>query len=104
MSCSFCFRIFWNCEANDCDRNSRRGDDVFGSSGICGPNGSWKKEWMVWPPALMAATPVGATTAIRLAVLEGRLFRNVVFPVPALPVRKMCASVCSTSSSTNSSF
>ena len=44
---------------------------------------------MVTPPALMAATPVGATTMVRLCVLDLRLRRNVVLPVPAFPVRKM---------------
>jgi len=40
------------------------------------------------PPALMAATPVGAATTKFLYVFSQMYFRNVVFPVPALPVRK----------------
>ena len=40
------------------------------------------------PPALMAATPVGAVTAIFLKLFSRMNFRNVVFPVPAFPVRK----------------
>ena len=43
---------------------------------------------MVTPPALIAATPVGATTAQRLSQLSTIWRRKVVFPVPALPVRK----------------
>ena len=50
------------------------------------------------PPALMAATPVGATTIIRLAECSLTAFRKVVLPVPALPVRKMLIPVCSTNS------
>src|SRR5258707_12251656 len=36
----------------------------------------------------MAATPVGATTAIFLKLFSRIYFRKVVFPVPAFPVRK----------------
>ena len=50
------------------------------------------------PPALIAATPVGATTMLRLLLCSTTDFRNVVFPVPALPVRKMLRPVCSTKS------
>ena len=46
----------------------------------------------------MAATPVGATTIMRLADRSLMAFRNVVFPVPALPVRNMLVPVCSTKS------
>ena len=58
------------------------------TSGRYGQRGSWKKEWMVTPPALTAATPVGATTASLLLQPATMCFRNVVFPVPAFPVRK----------------
>ena len=51
---------------------------------------------MVTPPALMAATPVGATTANRLDVCRTISLRNVVFPVPALPVRNTETPVSST--------
>jgi len=44
---------------------------------------------MVTPPALIAATPVGATTTIRLGDIFLRFRKNVVFPVPAFPVKKM---------------
>ena len=43
---------------------------------------------MVTPPALMAATPVGATIIMRLGVRSRRVLRKVVLPVPAFPVRK----------------
>lgn len=52
------------------------------------PSGSWKNECIVTPPALMAATPVGATTTVFLAVVRCICLRKVVLPVPALPVRK----------------
>src|SRR5580692_4059091 len=52
-----------------------------------GPKGSWKKECRVVPPALMAATPVGATTAIFLKLFSRICLRKVVFPVPAFPVK-----------------
>ncbi|MEN9443906.1 MAG: hypothetical protein RIS47_796, partial [Bacteroidota bacterium] len=44
---------------------------------------------MVTPAALMAATPVGATTTIRLLHDWRKWYRKVVLPVPALPVRNM---------------
>ena len=50
------------------------------------------------PPALMAATPVGATTILRVQLFSTTVFRKVVFPVPALPVKKMLRPVCSTKS------
>ena len=37
----------------------------------------------------MAATPVGATTAICFAQFSRIYFKKVVLPVPAFPVRKM---------------
>ena len=53
---------------------------------------------MVTPPALIAATPVGATTIGRLRDCSTIFFKNVVLPVPALPVRKMLWPVFSTKS------
>lgn len=53
---------------------------------------------MVTPPALIAATPVGATIAICLGELFRIYFKKVVFPVPALPVRKMLRELLFTSS------
>ena len=66
--------------------------------GTYGVKGSWKKEWMVIPPALMAATPVGATTIDRFLLCSTTVFKKVVLPVPALPVRKILRPVCSTKS------
>jgi hypothetical protein len=48
---------------------------------------------MVTPPALMAAIPVGATTMCFLRVFLTKLFRKVVLPVPAFPVRKIFRGV-----------
>ncbi|MCY1522149.1 hypothetical protein D9M68_569940 [compost metagenome] len=48
---------------------------------------------MVTPPALIAAIPVGATITVRLWVKAIRFLRNVVFPVPAFPVKKICREV-----------
>jgi hypothetical protein len=45
-------------------------------------------EWIVTPPALMAAIPVGATTICFFLVRLTKSLRNVVFPVPAFPVKK----------------
>jgi hypothetical protein len=42
----------------------------------------------------MAATPVGATTAICFAQFSLMYLRKVVFPVPALPVRKTLHELC----------
>src|SRR3989338_3510014 len=47
-----------------------------------------KKEWMVCPRTLTAATPVGASTTIFLEVCSRKYCRSVDFPVPALPVTK----------------
>ena len=44
----------------------------------------------------MAATPVGANTTIRLVDRSRRLRKKVVFPLPALPVRKTFTPVYST--------
>lgn len=45
------------------------------------------------PPAFRAAIPVGATTTNGLCVRDARFRKNVVFPVPAFPVRKIWAHV-----------
>ena len=52
---------------------------------------------MVTPPALIAAIPVGATTMCFYVFLT-KLFRKVVLPVPAFPVRKIFREVFSTRS------
>ena len=59
------------------------------SVGRNGVNGSWKSECSVVPPALMAATPVGAATTICFVDVCCIFCRSVVFPVPAFPVRNM---------------
>src|SRR5215510_6617687 len=56
------------------------------------------------PPALMAATPVGAVTTIRLGLSSLIWCRNVVLPVPALPVRKIFLPVLRTYSNARSSW
>src|SRR6187401_3709835 len=56
---------------------------------------------MVTPPALIAATPVGATTAICFGQFSLIYFRNVVLPVPALPVRKIFLELWFTNSAAN---
>ena len=56
-----------------------------------------RKEWMVTPPALMAAMPVDATTTARFAVVDVSCRRKVVFPVPARPVRNTLHDVFSIS-------
>ena len=43
----------------------------------------------------MAAIPVGANTTMRLGVCSFNRLRNVVFPVPAFPVRNKCVPVFS---------
>ena len=60
-----------------------------GSPGKYTEGGIWKNEWIVCPPALMAATPVGASTTIFFLFRSHRWRRKVVFPVPALPVRNI---------------
>lgn len=66
-----------------------------GLPGTYGEKGSWKNEWMVIPPALMAAMPVGASTIIRFGDSSFNRLRKVVLPVPAFPVRKRLAFVFS---------
>ena len=58
------------------------------SSGVCTPRPIPKNEWIVCPPAFSAATPVGATTAKFFSISACTFFKNVVFPVPAFPVKK----------------
>ncbi len=50
---------------------------------------------MVTPPAFMAATPVGATIIMRFGERCFNSRKNVVFPVPALPVKKTLVPVYS---------
>ncbi len=61
---------------------------------------------MVTPFALIAATPVGATTINLFKEFAFNECKNVVFPVPALPVKKIDRSVFSTKShaKSNSGF
>ena len=51
---------------------------------------------MVTPLALIAATPVGATTTNLFLDSYFTFLRKVVLPVPAFPVRKIFRSVFST--------
>ena len=51
------------------------------------PGLSMRKLWMVVPPTLMAATPVGARTAHGRSHRPRNSRRTVDFPVPASPVR-----------------
>ena len=50
--------------------------------------GKPKNEWIVSPPASMAATPVGANVMNSLSDTCCTLCKKVVLPVPALPVKK----------------
>ena len=61
---------------------------------------------MVTPFALIAATPVGATTINLFKELDFNECKKVVFPVPAFPVKKIERSVFSTKSQdkSNSGF
>jgi hypothetical protein len=52
------------------------------------PMGSRNREWIVCPPTLRAATPVGAAMTICFDVFHARWFRSVDLPVPARPVTK----------------
>ena len=56
---------------------------------------------MVVPPALMAATPVGATITVAFGDVSLMCLRKVVLPVPAFPVRKSERDVLRTNSSAN---
>src|ERR687885_1569623 len=55
---------------------------------------------MVWPCTWTAATPVGARTTMRLAVVARKYCNRVDLPVPARPVRNTEVRVCSSSRST----
>ena len=57
---------------------------------------------MVTPFALIAATPVGATTINLFKELDFNECKKVVFPVPAFPVKKIERSVFSTKSQAKS--
>ena len=48
---------------------------------------------MVTPFAFSAAIPVGATITNRLCVFWAKSRKNVVLPVPALPVKNILAFV-----------
>src|SRR5690606_16652289 len=61
--------------------------------GIKEPRGRRNCECIVTPPAFSAAMPVGATTTNGLCVRDARFRKNVVFPVPAFPVRKIWVHV-----------
>ena len=50
------------------------------------PTGSRRREWMVCPPTLRAATPVGATTATFRCSTATIRWSTVDLPVPARPV------------------
>jgi len=54
-------------------------------SGRKGESGNWKNEWIVIPPALIAATPVGATIRLLFVLCFLTARRKVVFPVPGGP-------------------
>src|SRR5919199_1834583 len=54
---------------------------------------------MVWPCTWTAATPVGARTTRRLAVVARKYCNRVDLPVPARPVRNTEVRVCSSSRS-----
>ena len=56
------------------------------SSGRISRGGKPKKEWMVWPPTLTAASPVGASTTISSVIIPRRQVSSVDLPVPARPV------------------
>ena len=56
---------------------------------------------MVVPPALIAATPVGAITAVCLLQFSFIYFKKVVLPVPAFPVRKIFWELLLTISAAN---
>jgi hypothetical protein len=56
------------------------------SSGRMSRGGKPKKEWMVWPPTLTAARPVGARITISSASSSLRQVSSVDLPVPARPV------------------
>ncbi len=48
--------------------------------------GNPKNEWIVWPPAVTAASPVGATTTFGTVTMSRNARSRVDLPVPARPV------------------
>ena len=64
------------------------------------PIGSRNSEWMVCPPTLSAATPVGAQIASVWLECHERYSSSVDLPVPARPVTKMCSRVVSIAATT----
>ena len=54
------------------------------------------------PPALIAATPVGATTTNCFIPSDLMACKNVVLPLPAFPVKKRLRFVLRTKSKANS--
>ena len=65
------------------------------------PIGRRNSEWMVCPPTLRAATPVGAAITICLLVCQDRWFSSVDLPVPARPVMKTFCRVPSMAANTS---
>ena len=59
------------------------------------PIGSRNSEWIVCPPTLSAATPVGAQIAICFVGVPVRWLSSVDLPVPARPVTKTWSRVSS---------
>ncbi len=57
------------------------------------PIGRRNSEWMVCPPTLSAATPVGAQITICFCVCQLRWLSSVDLPVPARPVTNTCSRV-----------
>ena len=57
------------------------------------PIGRRNSEWMVCPPTLSAATPVGAQITICFCVCQFRWLSSVDLPVPARPVTNTCSRV-----------
>jgi hypothetical protein len=72
--------------------------------GKYGENESCRNECIVCPSAFKAAMPVGASTTNRLPSVLVKFFKKVVFPVPALPVRKILRLVFAIYRSANSNF
>ena len=64
------------------------------------PIGSRKSEWIVCPPTLSAATPVGAQITTCFEVFHDRWLSSVDLPVPARPVTKMFSCVVSMAAKT----
>ena len=73
--------------------------DLCIPEGSNNPGISLKNEWIVWPPTLRAATPVGARTTIFFLEVSLNSLSRVDFPVPALPVMKKLSPEFSSTSS-----